>query len=205
VTIVFVSHDLHAVSRLCDRALLLNRGSGLLDKTARVVEQYVRSATTSQNTTSSEIAITAAELSGAPAEGLLTVEPCTRLALTATYEVRTRLTELQFGFLLHRASDGLMIYDESVSNTALGFDVLEAGDVVSVTFEFDANVTRGQYQLELHVLHTATFTFLARMRPAAIFSVTETQSFAGVAYLAVQSGGRVVARRQARLLTGSPS
>jgi hypothetical protein len=95
---------------------------------------------------------------------------------------------------VHRVSDGLLVHDESVPQEELGFPVLEAGQTLSVDFDFAANVTRGQYQVELHVLQTGSFQFLGRLRPAAVFSVVETRSFAGIAHLDLKPTASVAER-----------
>ena len=57
VAIVFVSHNLQAISNLCDKTLLLGRPRGLLGSTADVLEQYVRSAETQVPSPTAEVAI----------------------------------------------------------------------------------------------------------------------------------------------------
>jgi ABC-type polysaccharide/polyol phosphate transport system ATPase subunit len=45
-TVIFVSHDLSSISRLCERSLWLDRGQAqVLDRSEDVIEQYLRAAT----------------------------------------------------------------------------------------------------------------------------------------------------------------
>jgi hypothetical protein len=60
---------------------------------------------------------------------------------------------------------------------------LEAGESIDVDFSFLVHLTRGQYHAECHVFHVPTQQFLSRRRPAAVFSVDEHRSYAGVADL----------------------
>ncbi len=186
VTIVFVSHDLHAVSRLCDRALLLNRAVGLIDDTQKVLEEYVKSATVGEASSSDEITIVGAVLSDNSGRPVSAVSPGDTLRLRVTYQAKKSISDLHLGFLVHRSTDNLVVYDQSFGQASLGLATFSAGDVVTIDYSFDVNLTRGQYHLELHVLHTPTFMFLARLRPAGTFSVSESHSFTGVAFLNVR-------------------
>jgi hypothetical protein len=95
------------------------------------------------------------------------------------------LSELQFGFLVHRSTDGLLVYDESFPETAMGLPSPVSGEF-TVAFDFRAHLTRGQYQVELHVHYSPSQTFLTRLRPAELFAVSESRSYAGVAALDVR-------------------
>jgi lipopolysaccharide transport system ATP-binding protein len=190
VTIVFVSHDLQAVARLCDRTLLLNRAVGMLGPTHEVLREYVRASSDSAKAVSGgEITILNASLASVDAGDMEAVLPGGALRLSAEYEIQRDLSSVHFGFVVHRATDGLVIYDESVDQRDLGIDVLAQGARVRLDYTFNAHLTRGHYHVELRVYHTASQRFLAHMNPAGAFTVSETKSFSGVAHLGLRVAG----------------
>ena len=113
------------------------------------------------------------------------VEPGQLLKLTATYRIQKDLGPLQFGFIVRRATDGLIVYDESVAQEQFGVSRLPIGVDFDLEFQFMAHLARGQYYAELHVYQPGTHAFLARLKPAALWHVNETRTFDGVAYLDV--------------------
>ena len=188
VTIVFVSHDLQAVSRLCDRALLLNHSVAAFGPTATVTEAYVRSSASADvSTSTASVQIVSATLNDPTGRPVTHAVPGQTLRLRVTYETRASLQDLHLGFLVHRSTDGLLVYDASIAQEAVGKAVFESGQRYDVDYFFKAHLTRGLYHVELHVLHTPTFQFLARLKPAAVFNVAESFTFAGVANLDVQA------------------
>ena len=185
VSIVFVSHNLQAVAELCDQTLVLNHAVEALTETPAAIEAYVRRSLQAGPSTKSDIQIVATKLLGPDGREVRAVRPGDALRLVVTYSAVRPLSELQFGFLVHRSTDGLLVYDESFAETAMGLPSPVSGEF-TVTFDFRAHLTRGQYQIELHVHHSPSQTFLTRLRPAELFSVSESKTYAGVAALDVR-------------------
>jgi hypothetical protein len=98
---------------------------------------------------------------------------------------REPLGELTFGFLLHRSTDGLTVYDGNVSARELGIDIT-LNEPFTLHFDFSAHVTRGQYHLECHVYDEHAGKHVARLSPAGVVSIAETRTFRGVADLELQ-------------------
>jgi hypothetical protein len=96
-----------------------------------------------------------------------------------------------FGFLAYRSTDNLVVYDANVSSESLGIHLLEQGSEVALEFAFAANLTRGHYKLECHVYHNATQRYLLPHTRVAMFAVEETQTWAGIADLALSTRASV--------------
>lgn len=195
VPIAFVSHNLQAVQMLCDKALHLHGTTKAYGKTADVLEAYVESSHVRQGTADGPVVIEGAELV-AP-NGTSGLEPGSSLTLRVHYAAKAPMSDLSFGFLLHRSTDLLVVYDGNASMAEVGLGTLEAGQHFSIDFDFTLHLTRGHYFLDCHVYHNPTQSFLSRLTPAGAFSVAEDRTFAGVADLEVVSKCTALGAREA--------
>jgi lipopolysaccharide transport system ATP-binding protein len=194
VAIAFVSHNLQAVAMLCDRAVYLHSGVRACGPTQEVLETYVREVSVQHAVQgpSGEVQIVAAALLDPEGRRAAVVRPNVGLTLQVTYCARDTVTDVTLGFVVHRSTDGLVVYDGNLRGTEIGLERLSRGEKVTVEFSFRAHLTRGQYHLECHVLHNPTSRFLARLRPAGTLTIDENRTYAGVADL--ELAGSVVKR-----------
>jgi lipopolysaccharide transport system ATP-binding protein len=188
VTIVFVSHNLQAVSALCDRAVYLNRSARAIGPCAEVINKYVNdSFTSSGEAREGEIHVLSATLYDADGRVVRTpVAPAALLTLRVDFEAVRPVDGVTFTFCVHRATDQLMVYDETFAQRNLGLASVPSGRF-SIDFRFEANLTRGQYYFDVFSAHVASRRYLGRLRPAAHLTVAEDRTFAGVAHLAVRA------------------
>jgi ABC-type polysaccharide/polyol phosphate transport system ATPase subunit len=194
VAIAFVSHNLQAVAMLCDRAVYLHSGVRACGPTQEVLEAYVREVSVQHAVQGppGEVQIVAAALLDPEGRPAAVVRPNVGLTLQVTYCARDTVTDVTLGFVVHRSTDGLVVYDGNLRGTEIGLEQLSRGEKVTVEFSFRAHLTRGQYHLECHVLHNPTSRFLARLRPAGTLTIDENRTYAGVADL--ELAGSVVKR-----------
>jgi lipopolysaccharide transport system ATP-binding protein len=187
VPIVFVSHNLQAVLMLCSQAVYLQGSVRAAGPTDEVLRAYVQKSHEARRDADSALVIERAELTsdGRPVDDALT--PATPLQLRVHYRANTRVSDIAFGFLVHRSTDMLVVYDANYTMTELGVEALEAGETMTVDYLFRANLTRGHYFLDCHALHTPKMEFLSRLSPAGTFSVYETRTWTGVADLALRA------------------
>ena len=195
VTIVFVSHNLQAVSSLCDRALYLKRKPLALGPASEVIDQYVREAFTGTDTAESpDFRIVSAELldpDGGPVTAA--VAPGAPLTARIEFEAREPFEEMMFAFRVLRSTDQLLVYDGQFPQEELGLDLHETGRF-TISFHLTANLTRGQYYLEMVVGHQPSQRYLARMAPVAHIAIDETRTWGGVADLEVRPSVEVPTR-----------
>ena len=194
VALVFVSHNLRAVTRLCQSALMLERGAVKLHGAAdEVVKGYLMA--TSKRTTSDggAVVLKHPELLGAAASGR--VAPGAPVTLRVDVTAQRTISSLTFIYTVFRATDQLKVYHVSIAGREFGVDALQAGESVTIDFDFNVNLLRGQYSIGFRVVHTPTRTLEAEISPAAFVSVDESHSFAGIAYL--NGSARVSARMSA--------
>jgi lipopolysaccharide transport system ATP-binding protein len=183
VAIVFVSHNLQAVSSLCDQAMYLHGRSVAYGPTDQVIGRYIEEAGDVNQASDSAVTIRARLLTdGAVAPS---VSPGTALVLNVSYSSTVDVADYSLGFIVRRSTDQLVVYDGNFSGDELGSGTIRAGSPLTVQFTFHANLTRGHYHVECHLQHTPTQDFLGRLRPAANFAVHEARTWSGIADLAV--------------------
>jgi len=188
VAIVFVSHNLEAVSNLCDSTLYLKSSVVAQGDTVEVLRQYVSSQAKGTSTTSiDEAEIRDVSLSDGSGRAISSVAPGTPLEFRATCAIHRDVREAHFGFLVHRSTDNLVVYGGHFHASELGFEGLRAGQVLRLAFQFQPHLTRGQYHIECYVHDDVGGAHLACLSPAAIFGVNETRSCSGIADLEVQA------------------
>jgi ABC-type polysaccharide/polyol phosphate transport system ATPase subunit len=182
VSIVFVSHNLQAVSSLCDRALLLQHEVKAYGPTDDVLRTYVSGATASADTNSvHSVTFQTATLTDAAGATVDEIPPGTALRLVARCRVDADISDLTFILIVHRATDGMRVYDGNVLDAEAGRVVFRQGDHFTVEFSFVAHLTRGQYFVACEVLHNPTHTCLTTLSPAGIFAIKESRTRTGVA------------------------
>jgi len=187
VTIVFVSHNLQAISDLCDRTLFIKRELKAIGPTAEVLQQYVDTATAHGHAPSDDVSVVSAEFTG---EGsAVTVSPGAKLSLRVTYEAHKEVdaNDLTIGFMVHRSTDLLVVYDGNFTSRDLQIPALRPGVRFSIDYTFAANLVRGQYHADCYVYHNPTLSFLGRLSPAGLITVAETRTNGGIADLQLRA------------------
>ncbi len=179
VTIVFVSHNLQAVQDLCDSTLFVKRDVQAIGPTTDVLKAYVRATSRAETGQSDDISVVSAEFLGRSSS--VTTQPGTALSLRVNFKVNRPVADLSFGFLIHRSTDLLVVYDGNFSDCELGLPELKAGSTFSIDYTFTVNLVRGQYHLDCHAYHNPTQRFLGRLNPAGLLTVVEQRTFTGVA------------------------
>jgi len=184
VAIVFVSHNLQAISRLCERALYLHSAPIMLDSAERVIDRYVRDRWPHPQAQSLGITIERADLL-CPDADPQSILPGQRLTMRVSCRVEQTFRDLTFGFFVHRSNDQLLVYNASVSANEIGLSEVHPGDRFELDFDFAAHLARGHYQIGCHVYHNPTHAFVAHLETAASISVHESLTHSGIADLAL--------------------
>ena len=193
VTIVFVSHNLQAVSDLCDKALYLQREVRAFGPTRDVMDAYVRAAfASSQHEPAADAPLRVCGTALTRADGTPITEPVAtgqEVRFSVEFETKAPLNDLGFSFRVFRSTDQLLVYDGQASQAELGL-TLESATSFTVDFFFEVNLTRGQYYFEVLAGHAPTQQFLVRLSPAGHLTVAEMQTWGGVANLMVRTSSR---------------
>jgi homopolymeric O-antigen transport system ATP-binding protein len=194
VAIVFVSHNLQAVSTLCDEAVFMAGEVKAQGRPDDVIRAYVTKASDPTEASNNDaIRIVSTGLyddRGRPV--VSAVEPGSPLRLRVRFSPTVDARDVTFGFLLFRSTDNLLVYDGHFTNTEIGLSSIKAGEPFEVDFPFKGNVTRGHYHIATRIYDNILQQFHAIVSPPVVFSVDELQTWDGIAHLDVRP--TVVAR-----------
>jgi lipopolysaccharide transport system ATP-binding protein len=182
VAIAFVSHNMQAVSMLCDRALYLRPGAApVLGDVAEVVRQYVSGQSGDGDPRVSGLRCTLTPR-GSAGPVLEPVAPGSWLRLECTLTSNVALPRMGFGMTVRRA-DGLVVFQSGSTMDGLATRDVDPGELVVCAIEFRANLLRGTYMVEPMLYDEQRQWPVAMLGSAAAFVIAETTRNDGVAEL----------------------
>jgi lipopolysaccharide transport system ATP-binding protein len=195
VAIVFVSHNLQAVSTLCTSAVFLAGSVRAQGSPDEVIQAYVANSESSSDASRNDaVRITSSKLlddQGSAAEAI--VGPGSPLTLQVSFSPTVNARDVTFGLLVYRSTDNLLVYDGHFTNTEIGLPEIVSGQPFDVDFRFRANLTRGHYRVVTRIYDNIIQNFLAQVCPSATFAVEELQTWAGIAHMDVKPVARLAA------------
>lgn len=148
IPIVFVSHNMHAVATLCNRAMLLRRGEApIFDSVPRVIEQYVMGHNKASDDRVADYQATLRERGKARVVDDA-IEPGTPLDLDVSIQVKVPLPRCGVGLQVQRADGHVVFEGLATGPDAFSVDV-PAGGTVRGRFQLSANLLRGTFFVSL--------------------------------------------------------
>jgi ABC-type polysaccharide/polyol phosphate transport system ATPase subunit len=183
IAIVLVSHNLQAVSRLCDTAVYLASSVKASGPTIDVLDAYVRDSNKLEPTVDDgaiELRSIAFVLDGGPATTHRDVAPGAALRLRVEARSAHPQDDVTFGFEIYRSTDQLLVYNGQVHRHELGSPDDFNGEF-HLDLAFQANLVRGHYYISFCILHNPTQAYLVQPRQVGTLAVAETRSRSGVA------------------------
>jgi lipopolysaccharide transport system ATP-binding protein len=200
VAIVLVSHNLTAISQLCTRALLLQAGEVAASGSAvDVIAAYCQKQNVASSRSNEHLEL-AVKTPDRPAEGMWTVVPGSRIRLQTEITFHQPIRSGTIGVVVRDVTRNIYVY--GASSDAIGIPPLAGriGETIVHDFEFDANLARGIYAIEVNVFDADSQEHIATVNPAAQFTVTEQVTYNGVANLFLRvRESRPVDRRSQRM------
>jgi lipopolysaccharide transport system ATP-binding protein len=186
VAIVFVSHNLQAVSDLCDNVLFLKRKPMFVGPATEGISTYVRSlGQTVPGTDQRAVTISATLFRGDGSLAPDIVTPGQTLMLRVCYRSTIDVKDFLVAFIMKRTTDQLLVYDGQFSGAELGVPGLVAGQELVVDYRFTPHLTRGQYHIECHMVDQSNQQFVGWLAPAGLLAIEERRTWGGVADLSV--------------------
>ena len=154
--VVFVSHDLEAVARVCDRALLLTQGrETFLGSAQEAVAGYhdANASTVLETKPDGSPLVTVAEMKllNASAEPIETASPGERVSLILDVIFDGEMQGPAYGLYLFRMSDHLTMYETSSSRLGIHSPPASPGTRHRVQTDFCMNVSPGDYAVGFHI------------------------------------------------------
>jgi lipopolysaccharide transport system ATP-binding protein len=182
VAIAFVSHNMQAISMLCDRVLYLQPGGP--PQTGAVGEMVTAYVTTDSSSADARVAVTQRTMTLADddAELAAPVPPGTWLTLHLAVRPQSDLRRAGIALLFHRA-DGLMVFNgSSMLDGVPPFD-LTTDREWQIQIRFRTNLLRGTYAVSGHLFEENRRWPAVELGVLGSFIVAETTRAGGVADL----------------------
>jgi lipopolysaccharide transport system ATP-binding protein len=183
-TVVFVSHNLHAVTSLCQRAMLMERGQVVAVGTSGdVMRQYLERGTTTTDEAAAmrEARLARVEIVHSSGESLR-FESGQEVTIEVQVDARVRCENLA---VVIECFDEEQYPAFNTSTERLGQDAftLEAGESFVTTFSLKLNLAPGTYQLAAYLYRYDIQRNYDTKMPAATFYVTSDIDVKGVAHV----------------------
>ena len=183
IPIAFVSHNMQAIASLCERVILLRPGEpAILGSVGDTLEAYARTGRRIADSRGRlHLATLAANGTSVTVQGSLS--PGTNVTLTLGIEVTESLRRCLIGFEVIR-TDGVVVFNGSpmLDGVEPAFDFVP-GMVVQFECRFWANLLRGTYMINVHLVDENRVWRPLVFPQIASFVVHETTRVAGYAEL----------------------
>lgn len=182
-TVVFVSHNLKAVSDLCSRSILLDGGSIVADgPTSEVIQTYLaRERAKMSETRDTDVAVRSVKLRGSNGEAVR-FAPGEKAWVDVTFQanrasenvaVVLQVLDESLGDVFNTSSERL---DERPSN-------MREGEALTMTFELDMHLAVGTFHIGVYLYRYDMEREFDRVLPAATFFVESDVDVRGCANL----------------------
>jgi len=188
VAVVFVSHDLGAVSQFCDRAMVLDRGNEVFSGSGSVAVGHYYQACSESLMLSAPQEVPLARVIGVrvcdrTGHTVVTVSPGQRISFRYEVVFDGNIACPSYGFSVVRAEDHLALFE--TSSTRLGSIAPQAreGDRQSVRYDIQMNLPPGEYALGLHVRDRDALRYVVHDTYAVRVMVDGTATNGGMVHL----------------------
>lgn len=182
-TVVFVSHNLKAVSDLCARTILLDAGQVVEDgPTPHVIQTYLeRERSKLEGPKDSDVVIRAVRMRGESGESTH-FEPGERVRVDVTFEARCRCERI--AVVLEVLGDGLnSVFNTSSERLGTPPISLEAGQSHTISFELTMHLAVGTFHLGVYLYRYDIGRSYDRAMPAQTFFISSSVDTLGAANL----------------------
>jgi lipopolysaccharide transport system ATP-binding protein len=182
--VVFVSHNLQAVASLCDRTVVMSKGSDVFDgPPGQALAVYLSAAQSSSaryDAATQSFRLLSAVLRTSDGREAAIVRPHAPFELVVTMECLADAPAFNVGIEFERTRD--LFYCFGATTQELGHPLLQPkpGDVFTLRFHFIAHFARGHYRINLNLRDPRGAAFLHYAESVASFAVDEQVSYDGV-------------------------
>jgi lipopolysaccharide transport system ATP-binding protein len=184
VSIVFVSHNLQAISSLCDRTIVLSRGEKLFEGSSEdALTYYLKASQSSSQRYGAKTNIwevLESRLTSANGLPLSCVASHAKCRLELVVKCISSCPPVCVGIGIERTNDLLHCY--SASSNSLGQPLLSPvpGHCYKIVVEFYAHFVRGHYRINLSFHEPNLTRFMMYAENISDFTVEDSQSNGGV-------------------------
>ena len=149
-SLIFISHNMTAVSSLCQRTLLLRKGEVLfLGDTAGAIQKY--HSLYEEAPSSEKLELTDVRLTSASGEEREVFEPGEGIVLEVGLRAVRDIRDAHAAILIH-TSDGQLIFDTATSRLLNNQPLnLKAGETAKIVFALEMNLRGGVFQVGFNI------------------------------------------------------
>jgi len=182
--VIFVSHNLRAVSSLCSRGILLNHGRIVkMGAAAEVIQHYINEAMEDARVVHEDKDVYVSKVAIRDGNGqALQFEPGHRITVDISVSANTACNKLAVGINFNDRNHYEIF---TTSTERLGYETfsLEAGQTRTITFELSLHLARGTYYLGAEVRRYDLNKTFDKKFPAATIFIDTDVDVRGVANL----------------------
>ena len=189
VSIIFISHNMDSVRKLCDRTILLDKGRILKDKdTNSVIDEYYRinsEQMKNQGNSGRMVEIIESKLLNMDKEEGISFRAGDKAIFKIRMAARKTISDAAFSVFI-RKNDGLVVFDVSSGRLNNQKYLVGENQILELCFEMKINLLKGLYHLGYNLLgsvENGPLGFVEYKNNAHSFLVKEDLSEQGIAYL----------------------
>jgi lipopolysaccharide transport system ATP-binding protein len=189
VSIVFVSHNMDAVRKICNRTILLNKGAIVCDGSSdSVINEYYKINSNNmkaQKGGEKVIEILDIRLVKENNEQAFDFRPGEKALFKIKLRAKKNIENVSYSAFI-RAASGMVIFDVNSSRLLDKRHSLAEDKTVEVCFELRLNLLKGIYKIGFNILSSSDgqlLDFIEYMNDACTFLVKESVSEQGIANL----------------------
>ena len=195
VLIIFVSHNLESVRRLCPKTVLIHKGAvEEIGSTDKIIQRY-HQIMAPEKIVFSEISTETDDTSKNRIAKIVNVELLNhnggesdefKPGETATLKVEIKcfrdIKNPSIGFFIRR-ENGLVVFDTDSRKMGYHPPAVSAGDVIKYKFLFNVNLLKGIYNIGNFITGTDDYLYFDFVDPTVTFYVDESYSWGGISDL----------------------
>jgi len=151
-TVIFISHNIPAVIKLCPHAILLNKGEIKMFGDSKDVSRYYYSSHASANTKGNNmVSINKVSLLNEKGQAATTFETGDRATVKISVHCNEKVEKLLMGFMVKK-NDGMMVFDANSDKISGKNYTFREGEDREIIIEFRVNLPNGAYFLGSHFM-----------------------------------------------------
>jgi ABC-type polysaccharide/polyol phosphate transport system ATPase subunit len=180
-TVLFVSHNLKAMSELCSRCLLLNHGRMVaVGSSESVIRAYIGDSQAERTTDATQDVLISRIAVRAEGRECQNFESGEKALIDIEITARKQCQKLSVSLYLTDPKD-LMVMDTSTERLGHGTFSMEPGEIFRCTFELDLNLVSGTFYVSALVFRYDISKEYDRWLRAATLFVANDQDVRGIA------------------------
>lgn len=152
LTIVFVSHNMSAISAICDKVLVLNKGNGqFLGSSQEAISIYTNLLKYRREAHESELILKEFHIHDSEGNSRNSFESTEACSIRLTLKALVDLEKINIGVRIRKNENGYLVFASNYSALTGERLSIPKDKVLKITFGLVLNLARGGYALELTV------------------------------------------------------